>query len=96
VLGRRDPARVAGSLYNALEGPVAAGHPEIVRMRAALAAAGALGTAMSGSGPTVFGIARSLDHAQQIRRRVVRGDWACWAVRTLCGPAVRVADGTRR
>jgi 4-diphosphocytidyl-2-C-methyl-D-erythritol kinase len=95
VLARRDPARVAENLYNALEGPVAARHPEIVRMQAALAAAGALGTAMSGSGPTVFGIARSIEHAQQIRRRVVRGDWACWAVRTLRGAAVRVANGMR-
>ena len=37
-------------------------------MKAALLAAGALGAVMSGSGPTVFGIARSLDHARQIRR----------------------------
>jgi 4-diphosphocytidyl-2-C-methyl-D-erythritol kinase len=53
-------------------------------------AAGALGAIMSGSGPTVFGMARSLDHARQIRRRVSRADWACWAVRTNSGPAIRV------
>jgi 4-diphosphocytidyl-2C-methyl-D-erythritol kinase len=45
---------------------------------------------MSGSGPTVFGMARSLDHARQIRRRVNRAGWACWAVRTHGGPAIRV------
>jgi hypothetical protein len=38
----------------------------------------------------VFGIARSLDHARQIRRRVQRASWECWAVRTLAGPAVRI------
>jgi 4-diphosphocytidyl-2C-methyl-D-erythritol kinase len=58
-------------------------------MKAALFAAGALGAAMSGSGPTVFGIARSLDHARAIRRRVNRASWSCWAVRTLSGPVIR-------
>ena len=45
--------------------------PEIGQMKAALLAAGALGALMSGSGPTVFGVARSFDHARQIRG-------ACW------------------
>jgi len=39
----------------------------------------------------VFGVARSLDHAQAIRRRVNRAGWSCWAVRTMSGPAIRVA-----
>src|SRR3989442_13003886 len=62
-------------------------------MRAALLAAGALGALMSGSGPTVFGVARSFEHARQIRRRLTRGSWDCWAVRTLTGPAIRVVAG---
>jgi len=60
-------------------------------MKAALLAAGALGAIMSGSGPTVFGMARSLDHARQIRTRVSRAGWACWAVRTNSGPAIRAS-----
>jgi len=44
---------------------------------------------MSGSGPTVFGMARSLDQAQQIQRRVNRAGWAAWAVRTNSGAAIR-------
>jgi homoserine kinase len=40
--------------------------------RKAALLAGALGAIMSGSGPTVFSMARSLDHARQIRRRVNR------------------------
>lgn len=90
ALRSRRAARVAASLYNGLEPAVAALHPEVVRMKAALGAAGALGAVMSGSGPTVIGVARSFEHARQIRARVTRGAWECWAVRALGGPAVRV------
>ncbi len=95
ALRARRVERVARSLYNALEGAVGPLQPEIGRMKAALLAGGALGALMSGSGPTVFGIARSLDHARQIQRRVQRGSWECWAVRTLAGPAVRPAQKRR-
>jgi len=47
---------------------------------------------MSGSGPTVFGLARSPEQARQIQRRVARGAWECWAVRALRGPAIRIRD----
>lgn len=96
ALASRRSARVAESLYNGLEGAAAAGHPEIGRMKAALLAAGALGAAMSGSGPTVFGLARSFEHARQIRNRVARGVWSCWAVRTLGAPAVRIQASRNR
>ena len=96
ALRSRRPARVAASLYNGLEGAVIPAHPEIARMRAALLAAGALGAVMSGSGPTVFGVARSFEHARQIRSRVTRGTWQCWAVRTVGGAAVRVAGVKKR
>ncbi len=90
ALRSRRPATIAQSLYNGLEGVAAARHPAVGQMEAALLAAGALGAAMSGSGLTVFGVARSLDHARQIRVRVARASWECWAVRTLTGPAIRV------
>src|SRR5260370_41970810 len=89
ALRSRRPATIAQSLYNGLEGVAAARHPAVGQMEAALLAAGALGAAMSGSGLTVFGVARSLDHARQIRGRVARASWECWAVRTLAGPAIR-------
>jgi 4-diphosphocytidyl-2-C-methyl-D-erythritol kinase len=88
--GGRSPARIAASLYNGLQEAAVAAHPVIGRIRAALLAAGALGALMSGSGPTVFGVARSFEHARQIRRRLTRGAWDCWAVRTLTGPAIRM------
>lgn len=89
ALRTRNVNRVAAALTNNLESLVEPVLPVIGRMKAALLAAGALGAIMSGSGPTVFGMARSLDHARQIRSRVSRAGWACWAVRTNSGPAIR-------
>jgi 4-diphosphocytidyl-2-C-methyl-D-erythritol kinase len=89
ALRTRNVSRVAAALTNNLESVVEPVLPVIGRMKAALLAAGALGAIMSGSGPTVFGMARSLDHARQIRGRVSRAGWACWAVRTNSGPAIR-------
>ncbi len=89
ALRTRNAARLAAALTNTLERVVEPVLPAIGRMKAGLLAAGALGAVMSGSGPTVFGVARSLDHARQIRQRVSRSGWACWAVRTDSGPAIR-------
>jgi len=90
ALRSRQPGRVAANLGNALERVAAPRHPEVEQMEAALLAAGALGASMSGSGLTVLGVARSYDHARQIRTRVSRARWACWAVRALRGPAIRM------
>lgn len=89
ALKGRSVLRVAAALTNHLELWVEPVMPVIGRMKAALLAAGALGAAMSGSGPTVFGLARSLDQARQIQRRVSRAGWSAWAVRTNSGPAIR-------
>ena len=96
ALARRSAGRVAAALYNGLELAARGVYPQIVQMEAALTAAGALGAMMSGSGPTVFGVARSWEQARQIQARVARGAWECWAVRTLRGPAIRIrADAAR-
>lgn len=95
ALRTRRPSRVAEGLYNALERVAAPRFAVVGRMEAALLAAGALGAAMSGSGLTVFGVARSFDHARQIRARMTRADWDCWAVRTLSGAAIRRRPSTR-
>jgi 4-diphosphocytidyl-2-C-methyl-D-erythritol kinase len=90
ALRSRQPTRVAGSLGNTLERVATSRYQDVAQIEAALLAAGALGAAMSGSGLTVFGVARSYDHARQIRDRIGRARWACWAVRALRGPAIRV------
>jgi 4-diphosphocytidyl-2-C-methyl-D-erythritol kinase len=93
ALATRSTTRVAASLYNTLEAVVLPVYPVIARIKSALLGAGALGAVMSGSGPTVVGVARSLEQAKQIRARLTRGAWSCWAVRTVSGPAIRVSAG---
>jgi len=99
ALATGNSSRLAGSLYNNLEPVAEPLCPAVRSIKRALLDAGALGAVMSGSGPTVFGLARSYDHARQIRNRVSRGSWSCWAVRTLSGPAIRIipeASGRRQ
>jgi 4-diphosphocytidyl-2-C-methyl-D-erythritol kinase len=65
-----DAEALGAALHNDLE--VAAMHlrPELVAKRQALLDAGALGAIVSGSGPTVVGLASSAQHALQLSRTV--------------------------
>jgi 4-diphosphocytidyl-2-C-methyl-D-erythritol kinase len=65
-------ADVADQLHNDLLGPAVTLRPEIEEGLAALLDSGALGAGMSGSGPTVFGIAGHLAEAQAVARKVHR------------------------
>jgi 4-diphosphocytidyl-2-C-methyl-D-erythritol kinase len=53
-------------LFNDLERPVAARHPEIGEAARALVESGALGAIMSGSGSSVIGLARDEAHAREL------------------------------
>ena len=57
---------IAGRLTNDLEYSAVSIVPQIARAKEALLAAGAVGVGMSGSGPTVFGIADSREKAETI------------------------------
>lgn len=59
-----DVKRIKGLLYNDLEAVTVKRHPEIAALKAALIEAGAQGSLMSGSGPTVFGIFTGEDAAR--------------------------------
>jgi len=58
------------ALFDDLQSVVAERHPEVADTIAALLDAGALGAAMSGSGPTVVALARHMVHADQIAAEV--------------------------
>jgi 4-diphosphocytidyl-2-C-methyl-D-erythritol kinase len=62
-------AELGGLLHNDLEPLVVARHPQIGRVKRALLDAGALGAVMSGSGPTVVGLARTELHATELAER---------------------------
>ncbi|TWU28262.1 4-(cytidine 5'-diphospho)-2-C-methyl-D-erythritol kinase [Bythopirellula polymerisocia] len=57
-------------MTNRLEAIAAQMAPEVLRIKASLRAAGCWGQMMTGSGSTVFGIARSATHARWIARRL--------------------------
>lgn len=74
ALGAGDVAEIAALLHNDLERPAFSLRPELQGKKEALVDAGALGASMSGSGPTLFAIAGSADHARQIAGKV-KGDF---------------------
>ncbi len=63
---------IVNNLANALEPVTFKMHPEAARIKEKLMKAGALGTLMSGSGPTVFGLTRDLESAQAVAARYDR------------------------
>lgn len=76
ALGAGDAAEVAALLHNDLERPAFSLRPELQGKKEALVEAGALGASMSGSGPTMFAIAGSEEHAREIAGKVEKDfDW---------------------
>lgn len=61
---------MGSALFDDLQGPVVARHPEIGATIEAFLAAGALGAIMTGSGPTVVALARHLGHADTLAAAV--------------------------
>lgn len=61
---------LGSAIYDDLQGPVAARHPEIAEAIEAFTEAGATGAIMTGSGPTVVALARHLAHADALAREV--------------------------
>jgi 4-diphosphocytidyl-2-C-methyl-D-erythritol kinase len=66
ALVRHDLAGVAGLMGNVLETVTIPAHPEIARLKQYMLEYGALASLMSGSGPTVFGLAENRSQAEAI------------------------------
>ncbi|MDD4168994.1 MAG: 4-(cytidine 5'-diphospho)-2-C-methyl-D-erythritol kinase [Desulfotomaculaceae bacterium] len=69
AIKKNDVDGIAMNLCNVLEPITAMMYPEIADIKERLLEAGALGAIMSGSGPTVLGIAPSLEAARKIAGR---------------------------
>jgi 4-diphosphocytidyl-2-C-methyl-D-erythritol kinase len=94
--GRDGELAVPGSeLVNHLQAPVAARHPIIERLVAALRRAGASHAAMSGSGSAVFGLFDSPRAARSAAHRLGRAGYRALATRTLSRAAFRRQSAPR-
>lgn len=70
ALGAGDAEEVASLLHNDLEPAVFKLRPELEKKKELLAEGGALGVCVSGSGPTVYGLARDEQHAYAVAATV--------------------------
>jgi 4-diphosphocytidyl-2-C-methyl-D-erythritol kinase len=70
-------------MINDLEPPIARRHPEIAEMKEALGEAGAVASAMSGSGSAVFGLFRNRASAAAALPRLRRAGWRSLLTRTM-------------
>lgn len=69
AIGEGKVSAIVENLCNVLEPVTAKMHPEIASIKEKLGEAGALGALMSGSGPTVFGLAENLEAARAVAAR---------------------------
>jgi len=63
------------SFGNDLEEVVSKRHPVIQKIKESLKNSGALKSSMSGSGPTVYGVFDRKPQAEEVVRKLLRGDW---------------------
>ncbi|HVM35911.1 MAG TPA: 4-(cytidine 5'-diphospho)-2-C-methyl-D-erythritol kinase [Actinomycetota bacterium] len=70
ALGSGDVDEIAPLLHNDLEAAALVLRPELGRKKKELLAAGAVAAAMSGSGPTLFGLCRNSKDAHEVAERV--------------------------
>ncbi len=70
-----DVSAAADALYNGLQAGVFENYPGVAQTAARLQAAGCLGVLLSGSGASVFGLARDRVHGEEIGRKLGSGFW---------------------
>ncbi|KGF72566.1 4-diphosphocytidyl-2C-methyl-D-erythritol kinase [Neosynechococcus sphagnicola sy1] len=99
AIAHGDNPQIAQLLHNDLERVVLPAHPSVLQLRKVFQEAGALGTMMSGSGPTVFALATSQTQAQQIQQQVQSvlpdPDLQLWVAPTTSTGIQLLASGTR-
>jgi 4-diphosphocytidyl-2-C-methyl-D-erythritol kinase len=76
---------LAKDMKNVLETVTISKYKVIQEIKTKLLELGALGSMMSGSGPTVFGIFDSLDSAQYALDRIKTDRWECFLTKTVSG-----------
>jgi len=80
-------------LYNDLEAVTLAWHPELVAIKNLLTGQGALGSLMSGSGPSVFGLFPDLEAAHKAADTLPMGrGWRLFCAGLLTGPTPLICE----
>ncbi len=74
---------IAKNLFNSFEELIIKKYPEIGKIKDRLIEEGALGALMSGSGPTVFGIAQNKEQALKIYKKLKSEYKSIWVVQTI-------------
>ncbi len=86
AIQRGEVQALATGMRNVLERVTEPVHPEIAEIREKMLSLGALGSRMSGSGPSVFGLFASEAAARRAQAELA-GQWAfCRVVKTIDGP----------
>lgn len=83
VLKEGKSQEIAKNLFNSFEELVIKKFPEIEKVKDRLINEGALGALMSGSGPTVFGIAQNKKEALQIYKKLKLEYKSIWVVHSI-------------
>lgn len=84
AIKRKDIECVAKNMKNVLETVTAKKHMVIGEIKQKLMELGALGSMMSGSGPTVFGIFENKEKAYFAYEKIKNIRWECFMAETLC------------
>jgi len=83
ALKERELQGIAKNLFNSFEGIIIKEYPEIGNIKNRLLEEGVLGALMSGSGPTVFGIAQNKEQALKIYEKLKSEYNSIWVVQTI-------------
>jgi 4-diphosphocytidyl-2-C-methyl-D-erythritol kinase len=70
---------------NDLEKVVTSGHAIIGQIKRTLENSGAMKSSMSGSGPAVYGLFERKPQAEEVARKLTRGDWHIFLTRPIAG-----------
>jgi 4-diphosphocytidyl-2-C-methyl-D-erythritol kinase len=85
ILQAGDKNKVGRALYNGLERAAFNLRPECFDIKMEFINAGALGSIVSGSGPTVFGLASSADHARSLAQKLNKKGRKVFVTHTIPG-----------
>jgi len=83
ALKRGGLEEIAKNLFNSFEGLMIKKYPEIEKIKDRLIKEGILGALMSGSGPTVFGVAQNKEQALKIYEKLKSEYKSIWVVHTV-------------